>query len=124
VIWWGPGLQKKPEAFHAPAICVAASDAHGIVDTGTTNNVSGDSSILADLVPIRQNILLNLASWDGSVAIMDLCFDGQEDIRPSRSAHKLKPPSWQSLATSSIMNHREACIVALSWRDDQLCGGN
>ncbi|KNZ46390.1 uncharacterized protein VP01_730g6 [Puccinia sorghi] len=64
----GRGSFNKPEVPHAPAIRVAAADATGIVDTGATNHVSGDLSLLSNLRPLRQNILLKLASLNGTVA--------------------------------------------------------
>ncbi|KNZ45115.1 uncharacterized protein VP01_8487g1, partial [Puccinia sorghi] len=64
---WGRGLFKKPETPVAPAIRVAAADAKGIVDTGATNHVSGCSHLLSNLRRLKQDILLNLASFDGSV---------------------------------------------------------
>jgi hypothetical protein len=63
----GPGVQNKPGVPFAPEIRVAAADAHGIVDTGTTNHVSGEFSLLTNVRPLQKNILLNLALFDGSV---------------------------------------------------------
>ncbi|KAI9626671.1 hypothetical protein KEM48_010266 [Puccinia striiformis f. sp. tritici PST-130] len=63
----GPGLQKNPVGSYAPAIRVAAADAQGIVDTGATNHVSGSFHLLTNVRPLKQSILLNLASFDGSV---------------------------------------------------------
>ncbi|KNZ61508.1 uncharacterized protein VP01_1390g2, partial [Puccinia sorghi] len=63
----GRGLFNKPEAPLAPAIRVTAADAQGNVDTSATNHVSGCLHLLSNLCKLRQNILLNLASLDGSV---------------------------------------------------------
>ncbi|KAI7961309.1 hypothetical protein MJO28_001798 [Puccinia striiformis f. sp. tritici] len=63
----GPGLQKNPVGSYAPAIRVAAADAQGIVDTGATNHVSGSFHLLTNVRPLKQSILLNLASFNGSV---------------------------------------------------------
>ncbi|KNZ51572.1 zinc knuckle family protein [Puccinia sorghi] len=55
-------------AQSAPARRVAAADAHGIVDTGATNHVSGNIVLFSDIHPLKQELLLNLASFDGTVA--------------------------------------------------------
>jgi hypothetical protein len=60
-------VQNKPEALFAPAIWIAAADAHVIVDTGATNHVSGKFSLLTNIWPLQQNIILNMALFDGTV---------------------------------------------------------
>ncbi|KNZ46092.1 uncharacterized protein VP01_7566g1, partial [Puccinia sorghi] len=64
----GHGSFNKPEVPLAPAIQVAAADAHGIVDTGTTNHVSGNISLFSNVQPLKQELQLKLASFDGTVA--------------------------------------------------------
>ncbi|KNZ51836.1 uncharacterized protein VP01_378g4 [Puccinia sorghi] len=84
----GPGLLKKPEVSHAPAIRVAAADATGIVDTGSTNH---------------QNVLLKLASLNGTVAATHI---GSIRIVEFSS---LSSSSLNSLTLFSIINISTYC---------------
>ncbi|KNZ54568.1 uncharacterized protein VP01_2911g1 [Puccinia sorghi] len=88
-VWsgWGRGSFNKPEASFAPAIRVAAADAHGIVDTGATNHVCGDISLFLEIKLLQQELLLKLASFDGTVAATHV---GSIRISSTPSTIKLK----------------------------------